>query len=78
MNKTIGYTNLRAEMARNDISMKAIADSVGMTRNTLSNKLRRKSPITLEEAYAINQIFFPDQDIKYLFRESFIEQSEAS
>ncbi|MCL2526956.1 MAG: helix-turn-helix transcriptional regulator [Defluviitaleaceae bacterium] len=78
MHKSIGYTNLKAEMARQDISIKAIAESVGITRDTLSKKLRRKTPITLEEAYAINKIFFPDQDIKYLFSESFLGQVEAS
>jgi len=78
VHKSIGYTNLKAEMARQDISIKAIAESVGITRDTLSKKLRRKTPITLEEAYAINKIFFPDQDIKYLFSESFLGQVEAS
>ena len=78
INKSVGYINLKAEMARKDISIKVIAESIGMTRDTLSKKLRRKTPITLEEAYAINQIFFPDQDIKYLFSESFFGRNEAS
>ena len=66
-----GFKNLKAEMARSDVGIKEIADSIGITRYTLSNKLRRKTPISLDEACAINRIFFPDQNIKYLLSEVF-------
>lgn len=66
---TIAFANLRAEMARANLSINAMAPKVGMGRDTLSNKLRRKSPIALNEAYTIKHLFFPDCKIEYLFKE---------
>lgn len=74
----IEFKNLKAEMARNSITIKEIAESIGVTRDTLSNKLKRKTPIALDEAFAINRIFFPEQDIHYLFNEAFQTESSES
>lgn len=63
----IAYQNLRAEMGRNNIGICEMAKDLSCNRDTLSRKLSRKSPITLEEAFKIQQRFFPDLDINYLF-----------
>lgn len=73
---TTGFSNLKAEMARNNIKIKDIAECIGITRDTFSRKLRRSTPITLDEAYAIAKIFFPNHDIEYLFAEAFTRQGE--
>lgn len=65
----IAFANLRAEMARKQLSIKEIADYLGVTRDTLGNKLSRKRQINLDEALTISRKFFPDKDIYYLFNE---------
>ena len=63
----IAYRNLRAEMGRNNIGIGEMAKDLRCNRDTLSRKLSGKSPITLEEAFEIQQRFFPDEDVNYLF-----------
>ena len=63
----IAYRNLRAEMGRNNIGIGEMAKDLRCNRDTLSRKLSGKSPITLEEAFEIQQRFFPGEDVNYLF-----------
>lgn len=63
----IAYSNLRAEMGRKGISIGEMAEAMSFNRDTLSRKLSRKSPITLEEAFSIQQRLFPELDVNYLF-----------
>ena len=49
------YPNLKAEMARQNLSQSELADKVGRTRSTMSLKLSGKSPISLDEAFSIKQ-----------------------
>ncbi len=63
----IAYKNLRVEMARGNIGVKDIAETCGYNRDTLARKLSKKSPINLDEAFQIQQKFFPELDIRYLF-----------
>lgn len=65
----IKFSNLRAEMARNEITIKELADKIGVNRDTMSGKLSGKRPLYLNEAFAINRAFFPNEDIGYLFKE---------
>lgn len=57
----IAFQNLRAEMARNNIAIKDMAKVVGVTRETMSNKLSRKTSINLDEAFLIVQNVFQVQ-----------------
>jgi len=66
----IAYTNLRAEMARLDIGIGEIAEMCGYNRDTLARKLAKKSPISLDEAFCIQQKVFPCVDIRYLFMDT--------
>ena len=66
---SVAFSNLRAEMARNGITISKIAKIIGVTRDTMGKKLSQKSPINLDEAFAIQKEFFPDSDVSYLFAE---------
>ena len=66
----IEFSNLRAEMAREGITVQEIADSIGVNRDTAARKLSRKSPFTLNEAFIIERKFFQGLGIPYLFSEA--------
>ncbi len=61
------YANLRAEMSRGNIRIMDIAKTCDFNRDTLARKLAKKSPLYLDEAFKIQQSFFPDKDLRYLF-----------
>lgn len=63
------FSNLRAEMARQQITIQGIASVLGVGRDAASQKLSGKTPITLAEAFQIEKQCFPDSDIRYLFSE---------
>lgn len=63
----IVYANLRAEMSRDNIGIKDIARTCDFNRDTLARKLAKKSPLYLDEAFKIQQAFFPDKELRYLF-----------
>lgn len=65
----IAFANLRAEMSRRNIGVVEMARSLGWNRDTLARKLSKKSSINLDEAFLIQQTFFPALDVKYLFAE---------
>jgi len=65
----IMFSNLRAEMARQRITIQGIANVIGVGRDATSQKLSGKTPITLSDAFKIEQEFFPDRDVRYLFSE---------
>ena len=47
----IAFKNLRAEMGRNNIGIKDIAEVCGFNRDTLARKLSKKTPLNLDEAF---------------------------
>lgn len=65
----IAFENLRAEMARKNLSISEIADYLGITRDTLGYKFSRRRQINLDEALRIARKFFPEKDVYYLFKE---------
>ena len=65
----IMFSNLRAEMARKNLTIIHMAKSINMNRDTLGKKLSGKSPLYLDEAFEINKKFFPETTITYLFHE---------
>lgn len=66
----IAFRNLRAEMGRRQITIRNIADTIGMNRDTLSRKLSRNSPLNLNEAFEITDKCFPDMKLEVLFAEA--------
>ena len=59
--------NLKAEMAKADITVEAIAEALGIHRNSASNKINGKSKFTIKEAFEIKTMFFPTLSLDYLF-----------
>lgn len=69
MRSSIMFSELRAEMAREKITIKQLADKVGVNRDTMGGKLSGKRPLYLNEAFIIQRAFFPNKDVIKLFRE---------
>lgn len=69
MKDLIKFSTLRAEMARKRITIKQIAEKIGVNRDTMGGKLSGKRPLMLHEAFIINRTFFPDKDVIELFKE---------
>lgn len=70
----IRFSNLRAEMARKEITIKEMAKKIGVNRDTMSGKLSGRRPLYLNEAFIINRTFFPEEDISYLFQELYNDE----
>lgn len=75
---SIVFENLRAEMGRNNIAIKDIAEICGFNRDTLTRKLSQKSPLNLDEAFRIQNKLFPDKDVRYLFKEAEQDPTQES
>ena len=60
--------NLRGEMAKRRVSIEDIADLIGAHRNSVANKLNGESSFSIEQAFEIQETYFPDLDLKYLFK----------
>jgi len=69
----IAYPNLRAEMGRKNLGIVEMATELKYNRDTLARKLSKKSQIDLAEAFDIQEKFFPEYDLRYLFA---LERSE--
>lgn len=67
----MAYANLRAEMARKDITVKKIAAAMNKSVAKISKNLNGYSgDFTIGEAFKIRELFFPDLEIDYLFYRS--------
>lgn len=62
------FRNLRAEMAREGITVKKMAETLNIPVNTLRDKIKGRTEISLSLAFTIRELFFPDIDIFYLFK----------
>jgi hypothetical protein len=63
----VGYSNLKAEMARDDICIKDLMEVTGKSRSSVSNNLNGKGCFSVEESIAIRNTLFPKLSIDYLF-----------
>ena len=63
----MGYPTLRGELAKRKISIEELALLLGLHRNSVSNKLNGSSCFTIEESMKIQETYFPDKELKYLF-----------
>ena len=61
--------NLKAEMARQGVMCKDLANLLGINPATVSSKINCKSQFTFEEAQKIQRGFFPELELQYLFKE---------
>ena len=60
--------NLRAEMARKKVSIEDIAECLQIHINSASNKVNGNTAFSIEESVKIQETFFPDLELKYLFK----------
>lgn len=51
------YPNIRAEMGRNNLTIKKLAKNLGLSTNSISFKLNGKREFTLSEIESIADIF---------------------
>jgi len=60
-------SNLRNKMWEKKISIKKIAEKIGICPSTLSEKINGETKIWLEESMKIKREFFPDENFEELF-----------
>lgn len=61
------YLNLKAEMAKRNISIEDIANLLEIHRNSVANKIHGRSRFSVDEAFCVQKAFFPDLETQYLF-----------
>lgn len=61
------YRNVKAEMSRKGIILEDLAEALGLTVSTVSQKLNGKYPITLAEAKIIKKRLGVDIPLEELF-----------
>lgn len=66
------YPNLRAEMARKNVTMEMLANHLGVRINTISDKMTGKiqSGFTFREAKLIKEFLGVDMPLEELFEEA--------
>lgn len=63
------FPNLKAELARRDITQTRLASLIGISISTLNGKLLGNTPVTLAEAKAIKEAIGTDLTLEELFEE---------
>lgn len=61
--------NLKAEMARNDVTSKDIASLLNVNERTVRNWLNGRTDIGIKQARELKEWLFPDCTMDYLFEE---------
>lgn len=64
------YRNLEAELRRNGITREKIAEILGVTISTASEKLTKPNRLKIDEANKIKLALFPTLTLDYLFEVS--------
>lgn len=62
------FSNLNAEMAREKLTIKSLAEISGINYESLKLKLRGVTEFKLCEMIAIKKKVFPDKTLDYLFQ----------
>lgn len=68
-------SNLKAEMARADVTVAEIAALSGKSWRTISDRIKGKGQFPIQEAIEVKDAFFPGMDLEYLFART--EQDSA-
>lgn len=64
------YPNLKAELARRDITVAELAERTGINYQTLAKKISGKAPIAINEARIIRDAIDKELTVDYLFQEA--------
>ena len=70
------FPNLRAEMARQNLTAKDVAKIIGKTEKSARDKLSGKREFTYRETCSIRDAFFPETPIETLFERVPAERGE--
>lgn len=62
------FKNLKAEMIRQDVTAKQIADTLDVKLDTARLKINGKIPVSIADCYKIAALFKENNDIGYLFK----------
>jgi transcriptional regulator with XRE-family HTH domain len=62
------FPNLRAEMARRNISVHKLAKMIGMSDSTMADKWHGRTSFSLEHAIAIKNALGVDMELEELFQ----------
>lgn len=62
------FNNMRKLMSAKNITVDAMAKLLGVSANTVQNKLNGKTEFTFGEAELIMEVVFPEYNYKYVFR----------
>lgn len=62
------YGNLSSELQRKNIAQKVIADLIGCSEKTVTNKISGRTDFTISEALKIHRNLLPEFDMDYIFR----------
>lgn len=68
------YPNLKAELARNKMTIKDLSEKLNIKYSTLKNKVSGITDFKCREMYLIKKDVFPDQTVDYLFEENKINK----
>jgi transcriptional regulator with XRE-family HTH domain len=60
---------MMAEIARHDLKLVDIAKALGISRSTLSSKIRGKSLFWADEVQTMQKLYFSDCTFDYLLQE---------
>ncbi len=63
-------SNLKAEMARANVTVAEIAAFSGKSRRTITDRLKGKGQFPIQDAIDVKDAFFPGMDLEYLFARS--------
>ena len=61
------YPNLKAEMARRDITNRILSEKIGMPLTSFYDKIAGRKQFTLRECMKIKEFFGNEFTIEYLF-----------
>lgn len=63
------FKNLEAELKRNNLRRKDLAEALKLNIGTISQKLNGKAPITLNEAKMIKELLNAEISLEELFKD---------
>lgn len=69
--------NLRAEMARANVTVAEIAALSGRSCRTISDRIKGKGQFPIQDAIGVKNAFFPGMDLEYLFARGDTGQTSA-
>lgn len=70
-------SNLKAEMARSNVTVAEIATFSGKSCRTINDRIKGKVQFSIQEAIKVKDAFFPGMDLEYLFTQVDMMQDSA-